>query len=64
MLTETDNQTAYDLEETVRALETIINQCGGPNYNNPERLDLTALNRTVRQINRTLETLKPETVKG
>lgn len=63
MLTETDHQTAYDLQETVRALETVLSNYGGPKYNNPDRIDLTAVNRMIRLINRTL-TDKTETAKN
>lgn len=41
---------AYDLNETVIALEQIIEQCGGPETNNPNRLDLAALERVKRLI--------------
>ena len=54
MLNETDHQAAFDLSETVRALEFVLSDCGGPEYNNPERLDLTALKRAIDLINRSL----------
>lgn len=50
-----DPQTLYDLRETARALQQIISDCGGPEYNNPNRLDLTALERTLREINQVTE---------
>lgn len=58
MINKTIEISAYDLKETARALIEIIEQCSGPESNNPNRLDLAAIER----VNRLITEILTETV--